>query len=156
MSSLAACKQKDYVLPSQKISQKQRRPLYALSFLCASWTPATTNSLVRQIQKIEEVPVPWSQVRSPLSWRSYDLYGKRPWWWERLRARGEEGDRGWDGILWIPSPTWMDMSLGKLWEMVKDREAWHMQFIGLQRVGHDFATKQHDLFRSCELTIRFT
>ena len=31
----------------------------------------------------------------------------------------------------------MDMSLNKLWEMVKDREAWRAQFMGLQRVRHD-------------------
>ena len=28
----------------------------------------------------------------------------------------------------------MDMSLSKLWEMVKDREAWVLQSMGLQRV----------------------
>ena len=28
---------------------------------------------------------------------------KRSWCWERLRARGEGGDRGWDG--WMASPT---------------------------------------------------
>ena len=28
---------------------------------------------------------------------------KRPWYWERLRAGGEGGDRGWDG--WIASLT---------------------------------------------------
>ena len=35
-----------------------------------------------------------------------------------------------------------DMNLGKLWEMVRDREAWHAAGYGLQRVRHDCATKQ--------------
>ena len=36
----------------------------------------------------------------------------------------------------------MDMSLSKLWEMVKDREACVLQPMGLQTVGHDLATQQ--------------
>ena len=48
---------------------------------------------------------------------------KRPWCWEGLRAGGEGDNRGWDG--WMASltqRTWVCLS--KLWEMVKDREAW--------------------------------
>ena len=31
----------------------------------------------------------------------------------------------------------VDMSLSKLWEIEKDREAWHAVSMGSQRVGHD-------------------
>ena len=37
----------------------------------------------------------------------------------------------------------MDMSLSKLWEVVEDREAWLLQFMGLQRVIHNLMTEQH-------------
>ena len=36
----------------------------------------------------------------------------------------------------------MGMSLSKLWEMVKDREACVLQSMGSQRVGRDLGTEQ--------------
>ena len=36
----------------------------------------------------------------------------------------------------------MDIYLGKLQEMVRDREAWRAAVMGSQRVGHDWATEQ--------------
>ena len=38
-------------------------------------------------------------------------------------TQAQEGIRGWDG--WLVSPDAMNMDLGKLWETVRDREAWH-------------------------------
>ena len=41
---------------------------------------------------------------------------KRPWFWERLKARGEGDDRGWD--VWMASLTrrrWVWVSSGNWW-----------------------------------------
>ena len=48
-----------------------------------------------------------------------------------LLRTGEESDRGWDG--WMASLTQGDMSLSKLREVVKDREAWYATVHGVSK-----------------------
>ena len=43
-----------------------------------------------------------TEAETPIFWPP-DMKGARPWCWERLKAGGEGGNRGWD--IWMASPT---------------------------------------------------
>ena len=85
-----------------------------------------------------------AEAETPILWPPQELtHWKRPWCWEGLRA-GEEGDtRGWDG--WMASPirwTWVWVNSGSWWWTGRPGV---LQFMGLQRVGHDWVTELTEL-----------
>ena len=72
-----------------------------------------------------------------LMWRA-DSFEKH-WCWEILKVGGEVDNRGWDG--WMASPTqctWVWARSGRWWWTGKPGV---MQSMGLQRVGHYWATE---------------
>ena len=82
----------------------------------------------------------WSWNSNTLAtWWEKLTHLNRPWCWERLKAGGAGDDRGWDG--------WMASSIQWTWVWVNSRSWWWtgrpgvLQSMGLQRVGHDWATE---------------
>ena len=83
----------------------------------------------------------WSWISNTLTmWWEQMKHWKRPWCWERLRAEGKEGDRGWDG--------WMVSLIQWIWTWVNSGR-WGgtgkpgvLQSMELWRVGHNLATEQ--------------
>ena len=64
---------------------------------------------------------------------------KRNWCWERLKARGEEDNRAWDGLMASPTRwTWVWVSSGSWWWTGKPGT---LQSTESQRVRYNWATE---------------
>ena len=84
---------------------------------------------------------PYYENFGHLMWRVSLL--KRPWCWERLKARGEGDNRGWDGWMALPTQwTWVRITSRRLWRTGKPGV---LQSMGSQRVEHNWSTEQQQL-----------
>ena len=86
-----------------------------------------------------------AEAEAPILWLSdanSQLTGKDPYW-ERLRAGGEGGDRGWDG--WMASPTQWTRAWANSRKQWGTEKPGVLQSMELQRVGHDLATEKQQV-----------
>ena len=72
-----------------------------------------------------------------LMWKLTHL--KRHWCWQRLKAGGEEENRGWDS--WMASPTWWTWVWASTTSSFWTRKPGVLQSMGSQRVGCNWATE---------------
>ena len=134
-----------YGCESWTIKKAECRKIDAFALWCwrrllrVPWTARRSNqSILKEISP--EYSLEGLMLKMKLQYFGHLMpHWKSPWCWERLKAGGEGDNRGWDG--WMASPTWCTWvwaSSGSWWWTGKPGV---LQSMGLQMVGHDWATE---------------
>ena len=137
-----------YGCESWTIKKAEHERIYDFELWCwrrllrVPWTARTFNqSILKEIS-------PWCSLEGLMLKLKLQYFGllrgrtnsfEKPWCRERLKARGEGDDRGWDG--WMASPTrwtWVWASL-ESWSWTGKPGV--LQSMGSQRVGHNWVTE---------------
>ena len=134
---------------SRTIKKAEHQRIDAFELWCwrrllrVPWTARRSNqSILKEIRleySLEGLTLKLKLSNTLDTWLKELTHWKRPWCWERLRAGGEGGDRGWDG--WMASLTqwrWVWVSSGSWWWT---RKPGILQSMGLQRVEYDWANE---------------
>ena len=109
------------------------------------WTARGSNQSI-----LKEISPEWSLVGLilKLKLQYFGHFMRRADSLEKILMLGKiegRGRRGGQRMKWLDGITdLMDMGLGGLCKLVMDREAGVLWFMGLQRVGHDWATELTD------------
>ena len=139
-----------YGCESWAIKRAEHRRIDAFELWCwrrllrVPWTARRSNqSLLKEISPKCSLEV----LMLKLKLQYFGHLMQRANWYEktlmlrRLKAGGEGDDRGWDGWMWMASPTqwtWVWVNSGSWWWTGRPGM---LQFMGSQRVGYDWATE---------------
>ena len=114
------------------------------SLLRVTWTASKSNqSVLKEINPEYSLEGLMMKLQYLATWSEEPALWRRLWCWERLRASGEEGNRGWDG--WMASLTQWTRVWGNSRRQRRTGKPGVLPFMGSQRVGHDWATAQQQL-----------
>ena len=141
-----------YGYESWTVKKAERRRIDAFELWCwrrllrVPWTARISNQSILK-ETSPGCSLEGLMLRLKLQYFGHLMLGevthwKRLWIWEGLGARGEGDDRGWDG--WMASParwTWVWVNSGSWWWTGRPGV---LQFMGSQRVVHDWATELTD------------